>query len=132
MMLGLGLTIGLSACTNKAEDPKPEPDKHLNTAEITFITPTENATYTHGDTVKLNITAVGEQTLHGWQINIRNKADNTILFTKDAHAHAAILNIAEYWINDVHTHCNVEAEVIVGLDHDGNKASKKINFSCMP
>ncbi len=130
------LVPAFNACKNKADDPHPHDNNHHhhtpNKAELTIASPTDNTKYNHGDTININVVAVGELTLHGWKITIRNTDDNSVLYTKDTHEHAKTLNISEKWVNDVHHHSDLELEVEVGLDHDGNNATKKVRFHCMP
>ena len=104
------------------------------------ITPTVTITsHTTGQEVKggqtLNITGTikAENTLHGYTIYIRKKADNTEVFKKEVHDHQTEIAVNQTWIVDpVTAHTDLELEIVGTLDHDGNTVSSKVSFHAMP
>jgi hypothetical protein len=124
------LLSGAFSCTesDKNEDPAP-----LNSAVITITSPSENYMGMPTDSVHISGTITGQQTLHGYTISIRKKADNAEVFYKSIHEHKTAIEINQKWkANGIESHTDLVLEIVTALDHDGNKASKKVNFSLMP
>jgi len=122
--LVLGVTVFVSSCK------KEEDDHHDVPATIEIAAPLATGMYNQGDTVFINATVTAEAAMHGWELHLRKKADQTEVFAADAHDHAATYNISEYWINNVTSDTQMELEVMATIDHDGNTANKKVEFHC--
>ena len=124
------LLIGSFSCTqtDKTEDPAP-----MNSAVITITSPTENYMGMVTDSVHITGTITGQQTLHGYTLSIRKKADNAKVFYKSIHDHKTAIEINQKWkAAGLEGHTDLVLEIVTTLDHDGNKASKKVNFHLMP
>jgi len=128
--IALGLmataTLLVTSCEKDEHNHEPEPEK----ATITINTPTEMQTFEEDETVSITGKIEYSKGLHGYQIIIRQKSDNSVKFEKDEHAHGTSINFNESWTNNLHGHNDMELEVIAILDHDGNTTSKKVNFHC--
>lgn len=111
---------------------QPVEEEKPNSATITITSPADSSTYNHGDTVLITGSVVGLYELHGYELTIRNTADSTVLYSKDEHVHGTSFNFNEFWVNNVTDHSNLELEVTAVLDHEGNTATKKVHFHCMP
>jgi hypothetical protein len=74
------------------------------------------------------MTAPGE--MHGYEITLRNKADNAVLYTTSGHAHGTSITLQQQWKNNVSSDTEVELEVVAILDHAGNKTVKKVAIHC--
>ena len=120
-------SVVLASCSNDSDDPKPQ-----HTATITFTSPAEHATINGGDTAIIAGTITSNEQIHGYKIYVRNTTTGADTLLVDDHAHATQVPFSGVWINDVTAHSEIEAEVVVTLDHDGNTASKKLHFHAMP
>ena len=109
-----------------------ETDEHNDTADIQIAAPVADHEYAAGDSVLINATITGKAAMHGWELHIRKTADQSEVFSDEAHDHAAIYTISKYWINNVTVHTMMELEIIATIDHDGHTASKKVAFHCNP
>ncbi len=118
------LTLAVISCTK--DEPEPE------TPKVTFTvnSPFEGQEFQHNDTVKITGTIEYASGLHGYEVTIRNKADNSVQFDADQHIHGSKIEFNEFWVNNATQHSEMELEIAGILDHDGNKASKKINIHC--
>ncbi len=116
--------VALNAC--KKNEPA------ANTATIEITSPQEGQMFAKGDTVHITATLTGQLNLHGWEVAIRKKADNTVVYTNSLHVHDLILQVNDFWINDVTEDTGMVLEVSAQLDHEGTLASKTVNFHALP
>lgn len=113
------------------DDDKDE-DQKLD-ATITIESPTTGQVFEKGDTVLIKATIESVQELHGWQVVIRRKADNSIVYENDRHEHGEVLIIQEKWVNNVTAHTDLMLEVTAALDHTGkNLKTETVSFHCHP
>jgi len=104
--------------------------KNKTSADITITAPTEMQTFEQNATVNITGTIAYADGLHGYQLIIRKKSDNSVTFQKDEHAHGASINFNQSWVNNLDGHNDMELEVIAIIDHEGNTTSKKLTFHC--
>lgn len=102
------------------------------TAEIQINSPSAGHEYMAGDTVFINATVTGSATMHGWEFQLKNNADQSVIYSNDAHDHAATYTISDKWVNNLAAHTEVKLVVEATLDHDGHTAQKEVVFHCMP
>ncbi|KAA9325688.1 hypothetical protein [Adhaeribacter soli] len=122
--------IGAFSCTESYKNDDPAPH---NSAVITITSPSENYMGMPTDSVHITGTITGQQTLHGYTISIRKKTDNAEVFFKSVHDHKTAIEINQKWkAAGLEGHTDLVLEIVTTLDHDGNKASKKVNFHLMP
>ncbi len=122
----LAVVVFINSCKN-------DDDPIITTANISITTPAEGAMIEQGDPVHITGTITTEGELHGYEIYIRKKSDNTAVFSFEEHAHGKTLSFDEQWVNNVTTHTDMELEVIAILSHEGDvTVSKKLNFHCHP
>lgn len=96
---------------------------------VIIITNPQDGAMIHPDeTVDITGSATWSKTLHGYKIIIRNKADQTEIFTSDDHIHGTEIQFATSWKNELHEHTDLELEVIIYTDHDGGLVSRKIDI----
>ena len=121
------VTIAFSSCGDDDDDVQPvEPS-------ITITSPSVGQEVKSVQTLNITGTIKAENTLHGYTIYIRKKADNTEVFKKEIHDHKTEITINELWtVEAVTAHTDLELEVVGTLDHDGNTISKKVSFHAMP
>lgn len=74
----------------------------------------------------------GSAAMHGWELVIRKKNDQTVVYSTDAHDHAASYTIHGEWVNNLSSSTPMEAVVTVTINHDGDTAVKSVNFTCQP
>ena len=124
--------VAFSACDKDDDDMPVDPVTPV-TSTITITSPTEGQEVKANQTVNITGTIVAENTLHGYTIYIRKKADNTEVFKKEIHEHKPEITINQPWtVDNYTTHTDLELEVVGTLDHDGNTISKKVSFHAMP
>ncbi|MBK9072294.1 MAG: hypothetical protein IPL79_15040 [Myxococcales bacterium] len=105
-------------------------DEHAHGgAEIAFAAPLDGAVVAVGAEVMIEATVTAEESMHGWMVEVRNHADDTVLATFDAHDHTAAYDIAEVWTADVASGTEVDIEVIVTVDHDGALETKLVTIT---
>lgn len=116
--------VALNACKKDDHDH--------NEATIEISSPTEGQMVMAGGNLAIKATLTGTESLHGWKVELRKKADNTVLFTADNHDHQMVLTIDEVWTNNVTEHTDLVLEVFAQLDHDGTFATKTVNLHAHP
>lgn len=94
---------------------------------VEITSPTNGQTFNVGDTIAIaaTLTSPSGADLHGYEVHIRSKADQTELFSADEHLHAPTINVSQSWTSTV-SNADLEIEVIANLDHDGNISTRKI------
>jgi hypothetical protein len=107
-------------------------DNHANEATIDISSPTEGQMVMAGGILAIKATLTGHESLHGWKVELRKKADNTVLFMVENHDHQQVLTIDETWTNNVTEHTDLVLEVFAQLDHDGTFSSKTVNLHAHP
>jgi hypothetical protein len=120
------LTVACKDDHDHDDDPQPA------SANITFTSPAMYSAFNGGQTVTVAGKIEASHEIHGYKIIIRNKTTNTETVIKDADEHAKTVDFSADWTNNVTTHSDMEAEVVVTLDHNGNTTSQKVSFHCMP
>ena len=123
--IGLLVMGWATACRNDHET-LPEPAQ----ASITLTSPGEGDMFLANATVPIAGTITSPVSMHGYEITWRNKDTNTVLFTTAGHGHGTTLSFNEQWTNNVSSDAVVELEVSVILDHQDNRASKKVTIHC--
>src|SRR5688572_7669516 len=121
------VAFAFTSCGDDDDDVQPI------TPTITITAPTQGQEVKANQTLNITGTIVAPETLHGYTIYIRKKADNSEVFKKEIHDHKAELTINEPWtVGAITGHTELELEVVATLDHDGNTISKKVSFHAMP
>jgi hypothetical protein len=123
-LLALATSLSIFAC---------EKEEHQHDAEISILAPTAGQTFSLNQTVSIQADITSEEELHGWEITLRKKSDNTVLYTTDEHTHGTTLQIREQWVNNVANHTDVVLEVKAALDHAGSDfKTATVEFHCHP
>lgn len=124
-------TMGLvSSCKKKDDNPSPTP---TNNFSISVTSPTDMQTFTNGSTVNIKATISNSTEMHGYDLKITNKSNNNQeVFKKEAHEHATSYTIDESWLNNVTMHSDMELEITVYVDHEGNTKTQHVHFHCHP
>ncbi len=112
----------LSAC-NKHNEPN---------VQINITSPSANATFHAGDTVRIQATVTGDVEMHGYEVKIKNLSQGNVAFITDYHVHGSTFTINEFWVNNVTTHSDMRLVVTVEADHNGTMVSDSLNFHCHP
>lgn len=121
------VALGLTSCKN-VENPN---------VEIKITSPSNGATFNHGDTVKITGIITSDTQLHGYNVIIKNLSAGTIVEDEEEmnhHDHGANLTINHQWVNNVMDHSDMRAIIKVVLDHNGNETviADSVNFHCHP
>jgi hypothetical protein len=124
-IMGLLLMVWAVACQNDHET-----GPQTAQATITLTAPAEGTMFLANAVVPITGTITAPASMHGYEITLRNKATNVVLFTANGHAHGTSLSFNEQWTNNVSSDAEVEIEVVAILDHDDNKTVKKTTIHC--
>lgn len=116
------VALGLTSCKN---------DENHN-VQINITSPSDNAMFEHGDTVKITGTITSNVELHGYDVIIKNLSAGTIVHEMNHHNHGANLTINDQWVNNVMTHSNMRVVIKVEVDHNGTEVADSVNFHCHP
>jgi len=123
-LLTLATSLSFFAC---------DKEEHQHDAEISILAPTAGQTFSLNQTVSIQADITSEEELHGWEITLKKKSDNTVLYTTDKHIHGTSLQIREQWVNNVTAHTDVVLEVKVALDHTSSETkTATVEFHCHP
>ena len=118
-----------SSCSNSSDtqDPTPTP-----AATVVFNSPAQHQTYLPGDTVRINGAITTAQQMHGYHITVKRPSDNLVLDSLEAHFHGTETTFTHQWVNTLTAASELEIEVEVVLDHDGNTFKQSCHIHCMP
>lgn len=97
-------------------------------AVITFSKPTEGTIYKTGDNISIQAKAIALNTVHGYDVKVKKANDTTTYFFTHVHDHNDTLYVNQQWKLIPAIANNLEAEITLYLDHDGNTAVKKVGF----
>lgn len=115
------------------DDDDEEDVVQLITPTVTITSPTSGQEVKGGETLNITGTIKAQESLHGYTIYIRKKADNSEIFQKVVHNHNTEISVNETWkVEPVTAHTDLELEIEATLDHVGNTISKKVSFHAMP
>jgi hypothetical protein len=126
VLLFMIVLTGIMSCKKTKHHDDPQPDA----VNINIITPQPAQEYEVGDTVKMDIQITASAPLHGYELHVTRLADTTEIFTVDEDMHSQDIHVQKFFVNDGSKHSDMILEVIANIDHDGNKASKKVQFHC--
>ena len=126
-ILSFLLLTGLffTACTKHKDDVEDTSPK----ANIQFESPTQGGFYQSGDSIIIKGNASYTSTLHGYDLIIRKITDTTKLYFQHFHDHKAAVQINTKWKAENISNTNLQAELVLYLDHEGHTDSKKVGFS---
>ncbi|RYD80768.1 MAG: hypothetical protein EOP53_07565 [Sphingobacteriales bacterium] len=132
LSLGL-LLLAFAACT-KEKIVEVEKEKIVEVdkpaaANISITSPKPGDVFAHGDTVHIKALLTGVNTLHGYEISIRNTDDeDAVVYLKSVHDHNKVINVDTYWINTESDSGSRSVNIVTAIDHDGNSLGKKVAF----
>ena len=116
--------IVLLSCTKHRDDV----EERIPVATINFSSPTALSIYKFGDSVSIEGIAISTTTVHGYDVIVKKANDTTKLFFQHGHDHNDTLFINKKWKNTITTPTDLEAQIILYLDHDGHTGTKKARF----
>ncbi len=102
------------------------------TATINLMEPMENDTIAQGEELHMHGTITGSDELHGYRLTLLNSDNETLLFDANTSTHETSYAFDEHWVNVVTDTTNLEVQVEVELDHDGNTTTKKVHLVALP
>ncbi|AEA45299.1 hypothetical protein [Fluviicola taffensis] len=118
-------SLSFTAC-KKEKKTEEESEHEHTTALITITSPNENDTIQGDFVVTGSIT--GTDNLHGYQITVTNTLNDSIVYQNEVHDHLADFTINQAVAQPYTTFTPLKLEVVVALDHDGNKENKVVHF----
>ncbi|HYG16632.1 MAG TPA: hypothetical protein VEC12_12825 [Bacteroidia bacterium] len=122
--------VTFASCKKKDDpkDPDPGPGVTLNIEK-----PTTSDMFGKDDTVFIKAHASWVNQFHGYELKLRNLSDGSKeVFKVEGHIHDKEVDIDTFWVNNVAAHSQMELEINMIKDHDGNKETKKVAFHCHP
>ncbi|TCZ66522.1 hypothetical protein [Flaviaesturariibacter aridisoli] len=122
-ILTIASLLFLAACSKHSGDVAPT---ETPSATLTVLAPTTGATYRNGDTVWIKATAIAPANIHGYEVSINPAGDSTKLFSAHVHDHNDTLQINQYWVNDRTGVSNLEARILLTLDHEGHTLERVV------
>ncbi|TAE86633.1 MAG: hypothetical protein EAY81_05345 [Bacteroidetes bacterium] len=105
----------LNGCKDHDDDHKHGDKKPI----VTFINPTEGATYNEGDTLWLRVNMKSEEDLHDYSLEVKNLTTGNTAYSYNGHSHNKELTTALSFIPRVNETSAMQFSVI-NKDHDGN------------
>jgi hypothetical protein len=133
--LVLFVALALTACEKDEEvttpAPQPEPERVVT---ITVDSPLENAMYSLGQEVHINVDIEANFELHGYAIRLVNTSnDNEVILEAGEHDHGTAFHYHEHWTNNVTMHSDLELQIEVARSHDHDDVEvKTVHFHCHP
>lgn len=125
ILLSLAMAATTISCSKDDHSP--------GEVEIKILSPSAGQTFSLNQVVPLQADITAKEELHGWEITLRKKSDNSTLYSKSKHTHGKVLKIREEWTNNVTHHTDVIFEVKVELDHNGSTPqTATVQFHCHP
>jgi hypothetical protein len=111
-------------------DSEPEAPEALPLATIKFSSPSPNTVYNNGDSIAITATAISTESIHGYDLAIRNAGDTTSsLYFIHIHDHNDTIYINEKWKSAVASlPANLNAEIVIYVDHNGHTQKEKVGF----
>lgn len=94
---------------------------------VTITAPVANDMFGIGDSILIEFTAV-DADMHGYDLQVLNTSDSTIVFEDAAHTHGNVTYSQKFKSPDVAT--NMEL-IVTGEDHNGNTSTKSVHFHTM-
>ena len=106
-----------------------EVTEEIPIASISFTLPSQGAVFANGDVVTIQAKAISTQNIHGYDLAIRKTSDttNSVFFTH-IHDHNDTLLINETWKSLVTHPTDLQAEIVLYLDHQGHTKKGKVFF----
>jgi hypothetical protein len=121
------LLTAFFSCTKHAGDVVEEA---VPSATFAFSSPTAGAVYQSGDSVLIQGIAISTETIHGYEIDIKNGTDTSVVyFSEHVHDHNDTIVINKKWKNTLPAATNLRVDVTLHLDHDGHTLRKAVGFS---
>jgi len=110
---------------------KDEDDGHTHQNEVTFSiqNPVEGQEFANGDTIFMKGTVTAEESLHGYELVIKDLSNGSTLFTDRDHVHGNTLTLNKFFINKVVSPRQLAITFKVAIDHDGNTAEKVVKVN---
>lgn len=123
----LAVSLTFSGCDDHDHD---DDHKHGDKKPtVTFINPTEGATYNEGDTLWLRVNMKSEEDLHDYSLEIKNMTTGKTEYSYGGHSHNKELTTALSYVPNVDATSAMQL-IVVNKDHDGNEQQRKaINFT---
>jgi hypothetical protein len=122
----IALSFFFIACTKHTGDLEVITDP--SGASIVFASPTAGALYQSSDSISIQATAIAPAVIHGYDIIIKKPEDTTVLYKKHIHDHNDTLLISQKWKPAPAQAGELEAKIVLVLDHDGHTAAKSVAF----
>lgn len=121
----------LSASCKKHDhehDHVDDTDNNTVTANITILSPEEQAQIIFGQSIPLEADVLGTGELHGYAIYVRTADNDSLVYSSVAHTHAKAYQIRKTFTNNIAR--TVECKVIfnVAVTHSGQSISKEVRI----
>jgi hypothetical protein len=124
----LSVSLTFSACNDDDNDDDDQKHAHKK-PKVTFINPTEGASFNEGDTIMLRVNMKSEDYLHDYSLEIKNMTTGNTEYSYGGHSHNKEVTTALSFIPNVDATSPMQL-VVVNKDHDGNEQLRSaVNFT---
>lgn len=117
----------VTSCQKK-DETTPEPAK----VSITVTSPQPAQVFRKGDTVHIAAAVSYISQMHGYNLQITDKATNAVVAETEGHVHSDKFDIKEYWVDTLSRPATLKLKIMAIIDHDGNDASAEVEFLSQP
>lgn len=127
LIISLALLIVLAACQKKDNTPA-QPDK----ISININTPANGTNFRKGDTISVNADISYISQLHAYEVSIKNKSTNEVVFDEYEHVYTDKFSINTSWVDSLQEETDLTMQVIIQIDHDGHQSTKELTLHSKP
>lgn len=125
--LAAGLLVLIAAASCQKKDST---TVNADGVTISISSPTEGRVFHIGDTVHIDAEISYATQLHGYTVQVKDKATGRLLYDNEGHTHDSKLTVADHWVADSARAAQLVLTTVI--DHENHEQSKTINFSIQP
>jgi len=97
--------------------------------KIEILSPQNNASFDHGDTVFIEIMIEHHTELHNHLVQLTDKSHDEVIWEEKGHSHQQSLHITGYFVNEVQHATDFELKATAN-DHHGRESTASVSFHC--
>lgn len=122
----------LLSCEHKPEVQPTQETTKKQESSIVFsdLLPEQGAVFNHFEAVVIQAELEWDQTLHGYEVYLKNLTNGDTVFQVAQHVHGLKLTVEEEWINEVEHDANMQLDFVARTSHEGESVVKSIYFRC--
>ncbi len=122
-------TFFLMSCEKeKMHDHHTDNPTPNDTTTINIISPKAGKDYDNGDSVYVSVSFNSDTTLYGYRLVIRDRLTKDVKYTVYSKTQFTSYTFADYWVNNVMAHTDMEFIATTYIGSLSDSLSKKIEF----